>query len=355
MSTILYVVVGILIFGVLIAVHELGHFVAAKLCGVRVLEFSIGMGPALWSSSQGETRYSLRLFPIGGYCAMEGEEEESDDPAALNRQGFWKQLIIFAAGTLMNLLMGMILIFLLYAGAKGFYTAELSGFAPEFSQEATGLQAGDELWKINGERVYLRSDLDLLFSLGDGEPFDLVVIRDGEKVTLENVDLTRRTYTAQDGSSYQGYGLYIGEVVPATLAVKLQYTWYNTLDFVRIARLSLEMLLSGKATMKDISGPVGLVSAITQVGEASETVKEAMENILYMAALIAVNLCVMNLLPIPALDGGRIAFLVIDTVCMALFRRKIPARYEAYVNMVCLVALLGFMLVVTLHDVYMLF
>lgn len=355
MSKVIYVLAAILIFGVLIAVHELGHFLAAKLCGVRVNEFSIGMGPVLWSRQRGETQYSLRALPIGGFCAMEGEEGDSDDPAALNRQGFWKQLLIFAAGAAMNFLTGMLIILALYSNAKGFYTATISGFAPEFTQQGDGLQEGDVLWQINGERVYLRSDLDLLFSLGDGEPFDLVVLRDGKRVTLDQVPLNYQTYTSIDGSSYQGYGIYIGDVVTATLAVKLQYTWYNTIDFVRLVRLSLQMLLSGKATLNDVSGPLGIVTTITQVGESSASAREAVENILYLAALIAVNLCVMNLLPIPALDGGRIFFLAIDTVCLALFRRRIPERYEAYVNLAGFVLLMGFMLIVTLYDVAKLF
>ena len=355
--TSVYILAAILIFGVLIAVHELGHFLAAKSCGVRVNEFSIGMGPCIYQRQKGETMYSLRALPIGGFCAMEGEDEDSDDSRSLTKQGFWKQLWIFAAGALMNLVIGFLIILLLYSGVSGFYTTKIQGFAPEFqSQSENHLQKSDQLYSIDGKRVLLYSDLNLLFSLGNGKSFDLVVIRDGEKVSLNDYPLTLKTYTAADGkTTYTGYGLYFGDVVEATPLVKLQYAGLNTVDFARIVWLSLEMLVSGQASLNDVSGPVGIVSTITEVGNSSASLKDALENILYLGALIAVNLCVMNLLPIPALDGGKIFFLLIDTATMALFRRKVPSKYEAAVNMAGFVLLMGFMLVVTFHDIWKLF
>ncbi|SFP54158.1 regulator of sigma E protease [Oscillibacter sp. PC13] len=355
--TFVYILAAVLIFGVLVAVHELGHFITAKLCGVRVNEFSIGMGPAIWSRQRGETLYALRALPVGGYCAMEGEDEDSGDDRALVRQSFWKQLLIFAAGSFMNLLAGFLIILVLYSSASGFYTAEIVNFAPELQQRGTdGLQAGDELWSIDGERVYLYSDISLLLGLNRTGVFDLVVLRDGEKMSLENVSLPRQEYTSTDGvSKYTGVGLYFGNVEPATLGGRLKNTWLNTVDFIRVVRLSLQMLLSGEAGMKDLSGPVGIVSTITEVGTASESVGAAVENIAYFAAMLAVNLAVMNMLPIPALDGGKILFLTLDTVSMKLFRKRIPERYEAVVNTAGFVILMGFMLIVTFHDVFKLF
>lgn len=352
--TIVYILTAILIFGVLIAVHELGHFLAAKSCNVQVNEFSIGMGPALWHRQRGETEYSIRAFPIGGYCAMEGEEETSDNPRALNRQGFWKKLLIFVAGAAMNFLTGFLIILILYSGAKAFYTPKITGFAPEFKQTVgAGLQKGDTVVAINGERVYLYSDLGLLLSLNKRGTTDLTVFRDGERSTLENLKLQRREYTAADGKTkYTGYGLYFGNTEKATIGTKLRYSWLNSVDFVREVRLSLQMLVSGKASMNDVSGPVGIVSTITKVGEQSESARAAVENIFYLAALIAVNLAVMNLLPIPALDGGHILFLVLDEIAMLLFKKQIPDRYEAAINLVFFIALMAFMLVVTFHDVF---
>ena len=352
--TVVYILIAILIFGVLIAVHELGHFLAAKSCGVRVNEFSIGMGPCIYQRQKGETMYSLRALPIGGFCAMEGEEEDSDDSRSLTKQGFWKQLWIFAAGALMNLVIGFLIVLVLYSGVGGFYTTKIQGFAPEFqTRSENNLQTGDQLYSIDGKRVLLFSDLNLLFSLGNGKNFDLVVLRDGAKVSLKDYPLVLKKYTAADGkTTYKGYGLYFGDVVKATPLVKLQYAGLNTVDFARIVWLSLEMLVSGQATLNDVSGPLGIVTTITEVGNSSASLRDALENILYLGALIAVNLCVMNLLPIPALDGGKIFFLLIDTVTMALFRRKVPSKYEAAVNMAGFVLLMGFMLVVTFHDIW---
>ena len=170
----IYIIAAILIFGVLIAVHELGHFLAAKACGVRVNEFSIGMGPTILHKTKGDTTYSLRLLPIGGFCAMEGEEEDSNDPTALNNQSFWKKLIIFAAGAFMNFLTGLIIIVVLYAGAKAFYVPVITDFADGCPlQSESGLQVGDRLVSIDGERVYVYSDVSLLLGRNKTGVFDL--------------------------------------------------------------------------------------------------------------------------------------------------------------------------------------
>ena len=347
-----YILAAILVFGVLIAVHELGHFMAAKACGVRVNEFSIGMGPALWKKQKGETQYSLRLLPVGGFCDMEGEEEDSDDPAALNNQGFWAKLLIFAAGAAMNFIAGLLIILMLYAGAKAFYEPVITDFADGCPLEsAEGLQTGDRIVRIDGERVYVYSDIRLLLGLNKTGVFDLVVERNGEKVTLTDFPMAPQTYTDQNGASYTSYGLYFG-AEKATLGRKLSYTWNNAVDFVRLVRLSLQMLLTGEAGVKDLSGPVGIVSTMTQVGEQAATTRAAVENIAYLAALIAVNLAVMNLLPLPALDGGKIFFLVINAVSMQLFKKQIPAKYENYIHFAGLILLLALMAVITFSDVW---
>ena len=348
---VLYIIAALLLFGILIAVHELGHFLAAKACGVRVNEFAIGMGPTLWQKQKGETQYSLRAFPVGGFCAMEGEEEESDDPAALNNQGFWKKLLIFAAGAAMNFLAGLLIIFFLYLPAQGFYQPVLSGFADGCPlQGADGLQVGDRLVSIDGERVYVYSDVSLLLGLNNTGVFDLVVDRGGEKVRLDDFAMERQTYTDQSGNAYSGYGLFFG-AAEATFGDKLAYTWNNAVDFVRLVRLSLQMLVNGQAGLKDLSGPVGIVSTMVQVGEQSESTRAAVENIAYIGALVAVNLAVMNLLPLPALDGGRIFFLVVNAVAMLLFKKKIPAKYENYIHFAGLVLLLALMVVLVVSDV----
>ena len=347
-----YILAAILVFGVLIAVHELGHFMAAKACGVRVNEFSIGMGPALWKKQKGETQYSLRLFPVGGFCAMEGEEEDSDDPTALNNQGFWAKLLIFAAGAAMNFIAGLLIILVLYADAQAFYVPVVAGFADGCPLEsADGLQEGDRLLRIDGEKVYVYSDISLLMGLNKTGAFDLQIERNGEVITLRDFTMERREYTDQNGKAYTGYGLYFG-ADEATLGRKLSYSWNNAMDFARLVRLSLQMLVTGQAGVKDLSGPVGIVSTMTQVGEQAATTRAAVENIAYLAALIAVNLAVMNLLPLPALDGGKIFFLVINAVSMQLFKKQIPAKYENYIHFAGLILLLALMAVITFSDVW---
>ena len=352
MTTILYILVAILIFGVLIAVHELGHFLAAKACGVTVNEFSIGMGPALWKKQKGETLYALRAIPCGGFCAMEGEDEDSDDPHALYRQGFWAKLVIFAAGAFMNFVTGLVILLILYSGAKAFYDPTITAFADGSPLEAeNGLQVGDTLLSIDGERVYMYSDVGLLLGLNQDGTFDLVVRRNGEKVTLTDFPMEKAEYLDQNGQPYTGYGLLFG-VKEATVGDRLANSWNNALDFVRLVRLSLKMLVTGQAGLRDLSGPVGIVSTLTEVGQSSANVAAAIENIAYLAALIAVNLAVMNLLPLPALDGGKIFFLVINAIGMLLFKKQIPAKYENYIHFAGLVLLLALMAVITFSDVW---
>ncbi len=352
-----YILAAVLIFGVLIAVHELGHFLAAKLCGVRVNEFSIGMGPLIWHKQKGETEYSLRALPVGGFCAMEGEDEDTGDERSFVRQGFWKKALILVAGSLMNFLTGVVILLGLYAGVDYLYADQIVGLAPEFSQTGeNGLMEGDLVYKVNGYRAFLKDDTQLFLQYA-GDTVDLEVVRDGRHIRLE--DVPRRTCTGPEGETYQGFGIYIGPYIQeATLAGKLRYTAYNALDFVQMVWFSLGQLIGGNAGIEDLSGPVGIVSTMTEVGsdpELSPTVMAAVENLLYFAAFLAVNLAVMNLLPIPALDGGRIFFLVVDAISLLLFRRKVPERYQAAINMAGFVLLMGFMLLVTFHDVFMLF
>lgn len=259
----MYIILAILLFGVLIAAHEWGHFIAARLCGVTVHEFAIGMGPVVWKKQgKKDTQYTIRALPIGGFCAMEGEEEESDDPHSLGNQGFWKKVAVFAAGAAMNFLVGVVILLALNMGAKGFLLPVIQGSAPEFEQvNGAALEEGDVFYSINGSRVYLASDIDLLLQLADRRPIDLVVLRDGEKVAFEN--LAVGTYTSPDGDTYQGYGFTRTALVQeATLGLKLKYTWYNAVDFVRIVWYSLKMLVTGSAGVSDLSGPVGIVSTI---------------------------------------------------------------------------------------------
>lgn len=351
---IVFILAAILIFGLLIAVHEFGHFITAKLCGVRVNEFAIGMGPLIWQKEKGETLYSLRAFPVGGFCAMEGEDEDTGDERSFVRQGFFKKFLILAAGSLMNFLTGILILLVLYSSAAAFMVDTVAGLAPEFERTGeNGLMEGDRFYKVDGYRTYVSGDARLFLSYAD-DTVDIEVVRDGRRILLE--DVKKQTYTSMDGTQYTGFGLYVGpESVPATLGVKLQYTWYQAIDFVQMVWFSLAQLFSGGAGMEDMSGPVGIVSTITQVGqEAQESggILSAMRSVFYFGALLAVNLAVMNLLPIPALDGGRIFFLIIDAIALLVFKRTVPEKYQAIVNTAGFVILMGFMLLITFKDVF---
>lgn len=350
----LYILLAILIFGVLIMTHELGHFLTAKLCGVRVNEFSIFMGPVLWKKTVGETTYSLRCIPIGGFCAMEGEDEESTDPRAFTSAKAWKRILILVAGAAMNFLTGLLVLVIMYSTVAGFSTAKIVDFYPDCPlQSEQGLQVGDELYKIDGHRIYLYSDVSMFLSRNSTGVYDLTVRRDGRLVELEDFPMEKRAYE-EDGQTVYRYGLYFG-YEDKTVGTVLKNAWYSSLDFVRMVWMSLSDLVRGMVSVKDVSGPVGIVSVIAETGESSETAAIAALNIAYLAAFIAVNLAVMNLLPLPALDGGKIFFLVLNTIAMALFRRQIPAKYENYIHFAGLVLLLGLMLLVSLSDIYKLF
>ena len=353
MSTVLYILVALLVFGVLIAVHELGHFLAAKACGVKVNEFSIGMGPAIFKKQKGETLYALRCLPFGGFCAMEGEDETSEDPRALENQGFWAKLLIFAAGAAMNFLAGLLIILCLYGGAKAFVTPVIADFAQGCPLEGT-LLAGDKVTAIDGERIYVYSDVSLLLNLKQSGSHDLTVLRNGEMVELTNVPMELREYTDKNGNAYTGYGLTFS-VKEASIGDRISYSFANAIDFVRMVRLSLQMLVTGQAGVKDISGPVGIVSVITDVGQSSSSASAAVRNIAYLAAMIAVNLAVMNLLPLPALDGGKIFFLFINALCMLVIRKRIPQKFESYVHIAGFALLMLLMLAVTFQDVWKIF
>ena len=349
---IVYILIAILIFGVLIAVHEFGHFITAKACGVLVHEFSIGMGPRLWHRQGKETAYSLRLLPIGGYCAMEGEDEDSDNPRSLGNQGFFKQLAVFAAGAAMNFLLGFLIMLIIYANATAFLTPEIVSLQADFpDQSESGVMVGDVFYSINGERVYNFSDVNLILrytSFDQNGTMHAVLLRGGEKIERT---LTLHDYTDESGETTRRYGFSYGGEETATPLVIVKYSWYSTIDFVRMVRLSLQMLVTGQAGVRDLSGPVGIVSTITQVGEESATKAEAFENIAYFAALITVNLAVMNLLPIPALDGGKILFLVLNAIGSKLFGKRIPAKFENLLSVVFFALLMALMLFVTFSDV----
>ena len=344
------VLFAILLFSFLIFIHELGHFVAAKLSGVQVNEFAIFMGPAIWKKQVGETLYTLRCIPIGGYCAMEGEDGGSENPRSFHKATWWKRLIILVAGAAMNFVAGVALLGIVYAPAEAFITPVISVVEEGCSlAEGNGIQVGDRLMALDGERIYVSSDFETILNIYGGTIHDILVERNGEEVLLEDVLLERRQFA--DSERY-GFSF---SVVDATFSEKMHFVWNDARNNVRMVRLSLKMLLSGQARLSDVSGPVGIVQMMSETAEASETKLDALLNMLYFGAFLAINLAVMNLLPLPALDGGRVVGLLLTTLVETVTRKKINPKYEGYLHGAGMVLLLGLMAVILFKDIFFLF
>lgn len=355
------VIFAIFLFSILIFVHELGHFTAAKLSGVQVNEFSMFMGPAIWKKQVGETLYAIRCIPIGGYCAMEGEDGGSDNPRSFDKAAWWKRLIILAAGAAMNFLIGVVLMVIVVLMGSVCLPGKQTAVPviASFEDYATvngenGLQAGDRIVEVDGEKLYSYSDFSMILSLNPGDVHDITVRRNGEKVVLKDFLLEKHEVTLENGSTGLRYGINFTLSTP-NFWEKLGMAWNQSLDTVRMVRLSLQMLLGGKVGIKDMSGPVGIVSEMSKVAAASDSKVTALLNMLYFGGFIAINLAVMNLLPIPALDGGRIVCLLITVVVEAVTKKKINPKYEGYLHGAGMILLLALMAIIMFKDVIFLF
>ena len=354
----LYILIAILMFGVLIALHEFGHFAAAKLCGVKVNEFSIGMGPQVLHTAKGETDYSLRLLPIGGFCAMEGEEEgASTDPRAFPNRPWWQRLIILLGGVFMNFLTGFLIILCLYSANDAFYEPVIADFQPGGQAQTQGIQLGDRIHAVNGHRVYLTEDISFFLGRRGEAKADLVLSRNGKKVELKDFELS--VMTDSDGSRWLGLGITTTRV-ENSLPQVLKTAWLKSVDYVRMVWYSLSELIRGAVGLREMSGPVGIVDMVGQVGEqGAEAAQEAgmsrflgaLLNILSFVSFIAIDLAVMNLLPIPALDGGQILFMAINGIYTAATRRKLDPKYLNYVTAAGFACLMALMLLVTVSDI----
>ncbi len=336
------VIIAIIVFGVIIAIHEFGHFAVAKLCNIRVNEFAIGMGPALIKRRKGETLYAVRAIPIGGYVKMEGEDESSEDERAFNKKPVYQRILVVVAGAVMNLLLGFIIIFIATLMSKGISTTVIANFNENATSHESGLQVDDKILKINGRRIFV--DADIVFELLNDEDgiTQMVVERSGEKVHLNDVkfDIEKN----EDGTQSINFDFMVyGQQKSFTNIVK--FTANKTVSTARIIWITLKDLIKGKYGINDLSGPIGVVDAI---GQASSM---GLVELLALASFITINVGIFNLLPIPALDGGRIVFLIIE----GIRRKPIKPEYEGYVHFIGLALLLLLMLVVSISDIVKLF
>ena len=346
---------AILLFSALIFVHELGHFVAAKLSGVQVNEFAMFMGPAIFKWKRGETQYSIRCIPIGGYCAMEGEDKDTDNPRSFQKAAWWKRLIILVAGAAMNFIAGLLILVVLILPQKEINVPQVALIEEGcLIAGENGIQLGDEILSIDGEKIYVHSDFTMLTTLYDSEVHDLEIRRNGQTILLNDFQMLKNEFTTEDGGTELRYGFSF-DTKEATLGMKLEHAWNTALNYVRSVRLSLGMLISGKASLNDMSGPVGIVQQMSQTAAQSETTYVAFLNLLSFGAYIAINLAVMNLLPIPALDGGRVVGLVLTTTIEKIIGKKLNPKYEGYIHGVGMILLLALMAIVMFKDVFMIF
>ena len=355
--TILYT---ILIFGVIIFVHEFGHFILCRICGVKVNEFALGMGPRILKYQGRRTLYALRLFPIGGFCAMEGEDpsetnvlgaassdQEEEPPVFIGREepfykkSVWKRVLICGAGAFMNLLLGFILILCITAPQKQFVSTTIAGFRENAPAGVSALQVDDRIIKIDGTTIFTAADIPTVLQLSKNGVADVTVLRNGKKVVLPQVDFSVRT---EEGELALALGFYVYPVEP-TFFGAIAESARQTISTARNSWLSIGALFTGRIGFSELSGPVGVGK---YVGEAA---KLGLSSLVSIAAFISISIGMFNLLPFPALDGRRIVFLLVE----AVRRKPINPRWEAYVNTAGLLLLFGLMIVVTLKDIWGLF
>lgn len=345
------IIIAILVFGIIIIVHEFGHFIAAKKSGVRVNEFAVGMGPKLISKQYGETKYSLRLLPIGGYCSMEGEDQSSDDDRAFCRKSVIKRIIIVVAGALMNLILGFIFIVIMTSMTDTYASTTISWFEENAASQKSGLQIGDKVVSVNGMHIF--TDTDFVYQLQSDKDgvFDMTVIRDGVKKNLKDIEFTMSKPDKDKSTS----SLHIDfKVEPIERGFKsiVSQSWRKSVSYARLIWVSLGDLLTGQYKINDLSGPVGIVSAISDVvsngiTESGVNWLELFQNLFSMAAFISINVGIFNLLPLPALDGGRLIFLIVE----GIRKKPVSPEKEGVVHFIGLALLMMLMLYVTFNDI----
>ncbi len=344
--TALYIFLSILAFGFLIFIHESGHYLFARLFKVKINEFSIGMGPAIFSkvSKKNGIKYSFRALPIGGYVAMAGETEDDEDENAFYKKPVWNRIIITLAGAMVNIVFGILLIFILIMPRNDFYTTQIESFTGAEGYTPTteyGLEVGDTIISVNGSRVYTSIDLQYEIYRFGIEPVDVVVERDGERLTLEDVQFP----TLTEGSVTYGARDFYLVKDSSSIGVKIKNSLVRSEMTVRMVYDSLFDLIRGRYSIDSVSGPVGVTKAMT------EAAGNGPSEFFYLVALIAINLGIMNLLPLPALDGGRIITLLFELIT----RKRVPAKVEGYINAAGLVLLFGLMIVITFKDIIQIF
>ena len=362
MSVIITLIAALFVFSAVIAIHEFGHFTVAKLCGIQVNEFSIGMGPALWKKLHKGTQYTLRALPVGGYVALEGEESPESQQAEaardqreeaapnpvppeqrtgipLNEAPVWQRMLVMVAGACMNFVLGFVVLVILVAAQDGAITSKtIYSIEDNALCGQTGLQAGDEIVAVNGRRCFVANDI--IYELVRTEQYraDFTVKRDGQTVELPDVQFD--TWQDENGETHMSLGFVVYGIRKTPRSV-LKEAWNSTLYYGRIVFTSLADLIRGRESINNLSGPVGIVTAIGQAASYG------WRDLLELLVLITVNLGIFNLLPFPALDGGKVVFLLIEGVT----GHAVPEKIQSSLTLAAFALLFGLMIFATYNDI----
>lgn len=336
------IILAVIFFALIILIHEFGHFITAKMFKVRVKEFAIGMGPAIFKKQGKETLYSIRAIPVGGFCAIEGEDEESESENSFNSKPCLARIVILVAGAFMNILLGFIICLIVVSLSGG---SNIRVPVVDSTVEGTFadgvLQSGDRITKIDGYRVNSYSDYSFELAMIKGDSCDVTVKR-GKNTETFNIKLSNAQYA--DGTPYRILGIILSSDEKNFITV-LREGFYESLYMGKMVFRSLRMLISGEVGVENLSGPVGVI------GVMNESISLGINNFLFIVAFIAINIGIMNLLPLPALDGGRIVFVLFELI----FRRNIPRDKEGMIHAAGLIILFGIMLFATWNDIVRMF
>lgn len=340
------IIVALLIFGLLIFFHELGHFLLAKRGGIGVTSFSIGMGPSIWKKQIGETEYCLRVLPFGGSCAMVGEDTESEEENAFNKKSVWTRISVVAAGPVFNFILAFVgsVIMVLCIGVDKPVIAEMMEGYPAYE---AGVRAGDEIISMNGRNIGVYRDVSMYIQLHQGETIDLVYARDGDRF-----ETSIAPKLGEDG--YYLMGITGGAYTKCENPIEVvKYAVAEVGYWIHMVFDSLKMMVSGQVGREDVGGPVRIVGMIGDTYEQSAAISgfAVFINMLNRVIFLSANLGVMNLLPIPALDGGRLFIMLIEVVT----RKRVPEKVEGYIHMAGFAVLMSLMVLILFNDISLMF
>ncbi|GKX66304.1 RIP metalloprotease RseP [Inconstantimicrobium mannanitabidum] len=327
------IILVVLAFSLLIIVHELGHFVLAKINGVKVLEFSLGMGPKIWGFKIKETEYNLKAFPIGGYVNMYGQDAPVDDPDSFSSKSPWRRITIVSAGVIMNFLLAII-IFVTVSMNFGFSENKLGDIQDNMPAKEAGLQKGDEIVRANGHKVFTSMDISVEINNSVNKPVKLDYLRNGVEYS---VDVTPK----KKDNAYM-IGIIFANNTNPTFLDATKHSFKESATLITQTYRVLKNLFTGKADVtKEVGGPVTIVKMSNQAAQAG------VWNLLYFTGYISIQLAIMNLLPFPALDGGWLIILLIE----AITRKKVPDKVVQGINSIGFIALMALMVLVTIKDI----